>query len=90
VHGNLLQSGPACPSLGRAMPWRRGCRRCNPNFLPLGPREWVVNAGAALTTILPAIPLAEAIETARIHRVAGLTGDRTTCVTTRPYQRRAR
>jgi magnesium chelatase family protein len=28
--------------------------------------------------------LAEAIETPRIHRVAGLTGDRTTLVTTRP------
>jgi magnesium chelatase family protein len=37
-----------------------------------------------LTTILPAMTLAEAIETTRIHRVAGLTGDRTTLVTTRP------
>jgi hypothetical protein len=32
-----------------------------------------------LTTILPAMTLAEAIETTRIHRVAGLTGDRTAC-----------
>ena len=30
--------------------------------------------------------LAEAIETTRIHRVAGLTGDRTTLVTTRPFR----
>jgi predicted ATPase with chaperone activity len=30
-----------------------------------------------LTTILPAMPLAEAIETTRIPRVAGLTGERT-------------
>jgi predicted ATPase with chaperone activity len=30
-----------------------------------------------LTTILPAMSLAEAVETARIHRVAGLTGVRT-------------
>jgi hypothetical protein len=37
-----------------------------------------------LTTILPAMTLAEAIETTRIHSVAGLTGDRTTLVTTRP------
>jgi magnesium chelatase family protein len=37
-----------------------------------------------LTTILPAMTLAEAIETTRIHRVAGLTGDRTAFVTTRP------
>jgi predicted ATPase with chaperone activity len=29
-----------------------------------------------LTTLLPAMPLAEAIETTRMHRVAGLTGDR--------------
>jgi hypothetical protein len=37
-----------------------------------------------LTTILPAMTLAEAIETTRIHRVARLTGDRTAWVTTRP------
>jgi magnesium chelatase family protein len=37
-----------------------------------------------LTTILPAMPLAEAMETTRIHRVTGLTGDRTAVVTTRP------
>jgi magnesium chelatase family protein len=37
-----------------------------------------------LTTILPAMTLAEAIETTRIHCVAGLTGDRTAVVTTRP------
>jgi magnesium chelatase family protein len=39
-----------------------------------------------LTTILPALTLAEAIETTRIHRVAGLTGDRTALVTTRPFR----
>jgi magnesium chelatase family protein len=37
-----------------------------------------------LTTILPAMSLAEALETTRIHSVAGLTGDRTALVTTRP------
>jgi magnesium chelatase family protein len=37
-----------------------------------------------LSTILPAMSLAEALETTRIHRVAGLTGDRTALVTTRP------
>jgi magnesium chelatase family protein len=37
-----------------------------------------------LTTILPTMTLAEAIETTRIHRVAGLTGARTALVTTRP------
>jgi magnesium chelatase family protein len=39
-----------------------------------------------LTTILPAMPLAEALETTRIHRVAGLTGDRTALVTTPPFR----
>ena len=39
-----------------------------------------------LTPILPAMTLAEAIETTRIHRVAGLTGDRTALVTTRPFR----
>jgi magnesium chelatase family protein len=37
-----------------------------------------------LTTILPAMTLAEALETTRIHRVAGRTGDRTALVTARP------
>jgi magnesium chelatase family protein len=37
-----------------------------------------------LTTILPAMSLAEALETRRLHRVAGLTGARTALVTTRP------
>jgi magnesium chelatase family protein len=36
-----------------------------------------------LTTILPAMTLAGAIETTRIDSVAGLTGDRTVLVTTR-------
>jgi len=37
-----------------------------------------------LTTMLPAMPLAEALTTTHIHRVAGRTGARTTLVTTRP------
>jgi magnesium chelatase family protein len=41
-----------------------------------------------LTTILPAMSLPEAIETTRIHRVAGLTGVRTAWVTTRPCRAR--
>jgi magnesium chelatase family protein len=39
-----------------------------------------------LTTILPDMTLAEAIETTRIHSVAGLTGARTAFVTTRPFR----
>jgi magnesium chelatase family protein len=39
-----------------------------------------------LTTILPAITLAEALETTRIHSVAGLTGARSALVTTRPFR----
>ena len=37
-------------------------------------------------TILPAMTLAEAIKTMRIHRVAGRTGGRTACVTTHPFR----
>jgi magnesium chelatase family protein len=37
-----------------------------------------------LTTILPAMTLAETIETTRIHRVAGLMGGRTALITIRP------
>jgi magnesium chelatase family protein len=37
-----------------------------------------------LTTILPAMTLPEAVETTRIHRVAGRTGARTALVTARP------
>jgi len=39
-----------------------------------------------LTTIQPAMTLADAIEITRIHRVAGRTGDRTALVTTRPFR----
>ena len=39
-----------------------------------------------LTTILLVMTLAEAIETTRIHSIAGLTGDRTALVTTRPFR----
>ena len=37
-----------------------------------------------LTTIPPAMTLAEAIKTTRIHRVAGLSGNGMALVTTRP------
>jgi magnesium chelatase family protein len=37
-----------------------------------------------LPTLLPAMRVAEAIETARIHSLAGRTGARTALVTTRP------
>ena len=39
-----------------------------------------------LTTIVPAMTLAEAIETMRIHRIAGLTGDRRAFITTHPFR----
>jgi predicted ATPase with chaperone activity len=44
------------------------------------------SAARRLTTILPAMTLAEALDTTRIHSVAGLTGDRTAFVTTRPFR----
>jgi magnesium chelatase family protein len=39
-----------------------------------------------LTTFLLAMTLVEAIETTRIHCIAGLTGDPTALVTTRPFR----
>ena len=39
-----------------------------------------------LTTILPAMTLPEALETTRLHRVAGRTDDRAAVVTTRPFR----
>lgn len=38
-----------------------------------------------LTIILPAMTPSEAIDTIRIHQVAGLRGDRTTLVTSCPF-----
>jgi magnesium chelatase family protein len=39
-----------------------------------------------VTTVLPAMIIAKVIKATRIHRVAGLTGDRTALVTTRPFR----
>jgi magnesium chelatase family protein len=39
-----------------------------------------------LVTILPAMSVAEALETTRIHSVAGLTSGRPAVVTTRPFR----
>jgi magnesium chelatase family protein len=39
-----------------------------------------------LTTILPEMSVADAIDTTRIHRVAGLTDGRTALVTHRPFR----
>src|SRR5262245_26830898 len=80
------------PPHGSSYPrrWRRtrtGCGRSVPNLLLIGPP----GAGKSmlarrLTTIVPAMSLTEALETTRIHRVAGLTGARTTVVTPRPFR----
>jgi magnesium chelatase family protein len=57
--------------------------RCAPNLLLLGPGAGKSMLARRLTTILPDMTLAEAIETTRIHRVADLTGNSTACVMTR-------
>jgi len=66
---------------------RSGCRRSDPNVLLIGPPGARKSMLAhRLTTILPAMTLVEAIDTTRIHRVAGLTGDRAAFVTTWPFR----
>jgi hypothetical protein len=45
-----------------------------------------IDVSTRLATILPDLPLAEALDTTRIHRVAGLTGRRPAVVTTRPFR----
>jgi magnesium chelatase family protein len=62
-----------------------GCRRSDHNLLILGPP----GAGQSrlarqLATILPAMTLADALDTTRLHRVSGRTGARTAVVITRP------
>jgi magnesium chelatase family protein len=55
------------------------------NLLLIGPTGAGTSIPARrLTTILPAMTLAEAVETRRIHSVAGLTAARTALVTARP------
>ena len=63
---------------------RSGCWYSDPNVLLLGPPGMGKSRLARLTTILPEMTLAEALDTTRIPRVAGRTGRRTAVVTTRP------
>jgi magnesium chelatase family protein len=51
-----------------------------------GARRGIKTMARRLTTVLRAMTLPEALETTRIHRVAGLTGGCTTVVTARPFR----
>jgi magnesium chelatase family protein len=63
------------------------CRHSAHNLLLLGSTGAGTSTLARrLTTILPAMILAEALDKMHIQSVAGLTGDRTTLVTTRPFR----
>jgi magnesium chelatase family protein len=63
------------------------CRCSAHNVLLLGPPGTGTSRLARrLSTILLAMTLPEAIDTTRIHRVAGRTGDYTALVTTRPFR----
>jgi hypothetical protein len=64
---------------------RRGGRRSAHNVvLPGPPGAGTSMLARCLTTILPAMTLAEAIETTRIHRVAGRIGERTALIARAP------
>ena len=61
------------------------CGRCVHNLLLLGPPGVEKSMLARrITTILPTMTLAKALDTTRIHRVAGRTGDRTALVIASP------
>ena len=63
------------------------CGRCDANLLMLHPPGAGTSMLARrLTTILPIMTVAEALETTCIHSVAGLTGARSALVTTRPFR----
>jgi magnesium chelatase family protein len=51
------------------------------DLLMLGPGMAKPMRARRLACMLPGMPLAEAIDTTCLHRVAGLTGDHTACVT---------
>jgi Magnesium chelatase, subunit ChlI len=59
---------------------------CRPRPPPRPSRAGTSTLARRLTTMLPAMTLAEAIETTRMHRVAGFTSDRIAFVTTRPFR----
>src|SRR5262245_44694348 len=62
-------------------------RPCVHHLLLLGPPgAGTSRLARCLTTILPAMRLAAALETTCFHRGAGLTGGRTAVVTTRPFR----
>jgi magnesium chelatase family protein len=61
------------------------CRRADHNLLLLAPSGvGKPRLARRLATTLPDVSLAEALETTRIHSVAGLAGARTAVVTTQP------
>jgi magnesium chelatase family protein len=69
--------------------WRRTrteCGRSAPNLLRGPPGAGTSRLARRLTTILPAMAPRRGHGATRIHRVAGLTGDRTALVTARPFR----
>ncbi len=94
--GALVGSGLVTPAraittvASMLMRWSRPGRRAEHHVLLRldSPGAGTSRLARRLTTILPDLTRAEAMETTRIHRVAGLTADRTALVTTQPFRAR--
>jgi hypothetical protein len=79
--------GHDCQRCGQSWPRKMLGRRCGHNVLLAGsPGAGKSMLAHRLTTILPDLTLAEALETTRIHSVAGHTDGRGVLVTTRPFR----
>jgi Magnesium chelatase, subunit ChlI len=87
ARGSELSGGIVKVPYFLVIPRRREARSADYYLRLLGPpAAGTSRLARRLTTILPEMTLAEALDTTRIHSVAGLTGGRTTFVTKGPFR----